>query len=90
MCTDIDSSPIKNNIKKAFQIVKNLTRQKQPRVSTFRTKMENASQKQGDTEERWTEYCKELYNHQSTGDQDVLQVSNSTNDDDSFSKTCSQ
>ena len=34
-CTEIESSLLKNNSKKAFQIVKDLTRKKQPRISAI-------------------------------------------------------
>ena len=81
-CTEIESSLLKNNSKKAFQIVKDLTRKKQPRVSTIQDENGKCLTEASDIAKRWTEYCKELYNHPSSGDQEVLEVSNSTNNDD--------
>lgn len=81
-CTEIESSLSKNNSKKAFQIVKDLTRKKQPRVSTIQDENGTCLTEANDIAKRWTDYCKELYNHPSSGDPEVLKVPNSTNNDD--------
>ena len=70
--TEIESSLIKNNSKKAFQIVKDLTRKKQLKVSNIQDKNGKCLTKASDIAERWTEYCKELYKHQFIGDPEVL------------------
>ena len=71
-----------NNSKKAFQTVKELTQQKQPRVSTIQDKESKCRTEEKDIINRWIEYCSELYNHQTNGDPTVLTCQGSTNEDD--------
>ena len=66
--------------------MKVLTRQKQPRVSTIQDENGKCLTEVSDIAERWNEYCKELYNHQSTGDPEMPEVPNSANDDDLLSE----
>ena len=59
-CQEIDDSLGKNNNKKAYQLVKDLTSSKQGRTSTIQDK--NGKRLTGDRDilNRWTEYCSEL------------------------------
>lgn len=71
----------KNNSRKAFQIVKDLTKQKQSKVSTILGKDGKCLTEASDIIGRWTEYCQELYNHQTKEDPEVLEVPESLNYD---------
>jgi hypothetical protein len=81
-CTEIEESLNKNNSKKAYQVIKNLTKQKQSRVSTIQDKEGNCLTEEKEIIDRWTEYCSDLYNNQTLGDTEVLTCQESSNDDD--------
>ena len=61
-CSQIEENLRKNNSKRAYQLVKDLTTVKQGKATNARD--------HGRT--RWTEYCTELYNHKANGDPSVL------------------
>ena len=73
-CQDIKNSLKGNNSRKAYQLVKDLTTTKQGRSTAIQDKDGNCLTEDQDVIKRWTEYCSELYNHQSTGDPKVLNV----------------
>lgn len=81
-CIEVEDSLNNNNSKKAFQIVKDLTKQKQSRVSTIQDKEGHCLTENQDILNRWTEYCSDLYNHQTHRDPSVLTCQESTNNDD--------
>ena len=81
-CTDTEDSLSSSNTKKAYQLVKDLTRVKQVRMNTIQDKNGNGLAEGKEMVERWTGYCSELYNFQSRGDPDVLNVHESANEDD--------
>ncbi|KAK3871096.1 hypothetical protein Pcinc_023742 [Petrolisthes cinctipes] len=81
-CTDIEEKLAFNNTKKAFQLVKDLTKEKQAKVNSIKDKRGNSLTEEKEILERWTEYCSELYTHQSRGDPSVLNVEEPTNEDD--------
>ncbi|KAK3893242.1 hypothetical protein Pcinc_002931 [Petrolisthes cinctipes] len=81
-CTDIEENLAFNNTKKAFQLVKDLTKEKQAKVNSIKDKRGNSLTEEKEILERWTEYCSELYTHQSRGDPSVLNVEEPTNEDD--------
>ena len=81
-CTEIEENLSKNNTGKAYQVVKELTQQKQARVSNIQDKEGNCLTEEKAIINRWTEYCSELYNHQNKGDPNVLLCQESNNDDD--------
>ena len=62
--------------------MKELTKEKQARVTTIQDKNGKCLTESSDITTRWTEYCKELYNYQSHGDPEVLVADESTNEDD--------
>ena len=64
----------KNNSKKAYQLVKELTSSKQGRTTTIQDKAEKCLTQEQDILKRWTEYCSELYIYTTAGDPKVLDV----------------
>ena len=77
-CQNIDDC-LKNNSKKAYKLVQDLTATKQERTTTIRDKDGTCLTENEDILKRWTEYCSELYNYRATGDPEVLNVPPATN-----------
>ena len=80
-CQEIDDSLGKNNNKKAYQLVKDLTSSKQGRTTTIQDKNGKRLTEDRDILNRWTEYCSELYSHKVKGDPEVLKHPPVTNID---------
>ena len=80
-CLDIEGSLATNNTKKAYDTVKALTKPQQTKVNTIKDKNGETIVEGNKILERWTEYCTELYNHEVKGDDKVLDVQESNNDD---------
>ena len=76
-CEEIESCLNKNNIKRAYQLVKDLTSEKQGRSSTIQDKTGECLTEEKGKEflSRWTEYCLELFNYESCGDNAALDCS---------------
>ena len=72
----------KNNSKRTLQVMKDLTQQRQSRVSTVRHKQGKCLTEEQEMTGRWTEYCSEFYNYQINADPSVLTCQESANDDD--------
>lgn len=66
-CSEIGTCLENNNSKKALQTIKNLTKGKVTKVSTIQNKDGRSLIVIKDIVARWTEYCSDLYNHQSQG-----------------------
>ena len=66
-CNETEENLRKNNSKRAYQLLKDLTIVKQGKVTTVQDHWGKCL-----TEERWTEYCSELYNHKVNGDPSAL------------------
>ena len=81
-CCEIEESHNRNNSKKAYQLVKELTKPKTPKVSTIQNKEGICLTDQESILKRWTEYCAELFNHQAQGDPSILNTTESSNEDD--------
>ncbi|XP_071853374.1 uncharacterized protein, partial [Apostichopus japonicus] len=81
-CSEIEKRLSNNNTRRSNQLVKHLTKQKQPRGNTLQDKEGNCLMEGKEILNRWTEYCSELYNHELHGDEDVLITQESSNDDD--------
>ena len=62
-CRGIQENLQKNNSKKAYQLVKELTSSKQGRTTTIQDKEGKCLTEEQDILKRWTEYCSELYTH---------------------------
>ena len=71
-CKEIETCLNKNNSKRAYQLVKDLTSEKQGRPSTIQDRSEKCLTEEKEILSRWTEYCSELYNHESCSDNAVL------------------
>ena len=64
--------PEQKHSKRAYQLVKDLTSEKQGRSSTIQDKSGKCLTEEKEILSRWTEYCSELYNYESYGDNTVL------------------
>ena len=71
----------KQQRKRAYQLLKDLTSEKQGRSSTIQDKSEKCLTEGKDILSRWTEYCSELYNYESCGDNAILDCSQHLNED---------
>ena len=71
-CEEIETCLNKNNSKRAYQLVKDLTSEKQGRSSAIQDKSGKCLTEEKEILSRWTEYCSELYNYESCGDNTVL------------------
>ena len=80
-CHVIEDNMKKNNSKKIYQLVKDLTSIKQGRTTTIQDKDGECLTEEHDVLKRWSEYCSELYNYRATGDPEVLNVPPATDND---------
>ena len=71
----------KNNSKKAYQLIKELTSSKQGRITTVHDKAGRCLIEEQDILKRRAEYCSKLYTHTTTGDPKVLDVPPPINND---------
>ena len=70
---NIDDCLKKNNSKKAYKLVPDLTGTKQERTTTMQDNGGTFLTENEDILSRWTEYCSDLYNFRATGDPEVNQ-----------------
>ena len=80
-CCEIEDSLSKNN-SKAYQIAKDLTSVKKGITTTIQDKSGKCLTEEQQILNQWTEYCTELYSHNTNGDQVVLNCPQTTEDDD--------
>ena len=71
-CGEIETCLNKNNSKRAYQLVKDPTSEKQGRSSTIQDTSGKCLTEEKEILSRWTEYCSELYNYETCGDNAVL------------------
>ena len=71
-CSEIEENLRKNNSKRAYQLVKDLTTVKLGKATTIQDRSGKCLTEEGQTLNRWTEYCFKLYNHKAYGDPSVL------------------
>ena len=81
LCREIETCLNKNNRKRAYQLVKDLTSEKQGRSSTIQDKSGKCLTEEKESLSRWTEYCSELYNYESCEDNAVLDCSQPPEED---------
>ena len=67
-CKDIDNSFASNRSKKAYSIIKALTKKKSEAINTILSKDGKVLSEDTHIIKRWTEYCQELNNYESRGD----------------------
>ena len=77
-CNDIESNLSKNNSKKAYELVKELSSTKQERSTVIQNKKGEPLTEEKDILKRWTEYCSELYNYETNGDPEFALAHEST------------
>ena len=80
-CNDIGQKLEANNAKKAYQVVKGLTSNKQGRLNTIHDKNRKCLTKSKNILNRWTEYTADLYSYHATGDIKKLNTSLTTDTD---------
>ena len=80
-CKEIDACLNKNNSYKAYQLVKDLASEKQGRSITIQDKSGKYLTEEQEILRRWAEYCSELYNYESYGDNTVLDCSQHPEED---------
>ena len=80
-CEEIKTCPNKNNNKRAYQLVKDLTSEKQGRSPTIQDKSGKCLTEEKEMLSRWTVYCRELYNYEKCGDNSVLDCSQPPEED---------
>ena len=80
-CEEIETCLNKNNSKRAYQLVKDLASEIQGRSSTIQDKSRKCLTEEKKILSRWTEYCSELYNYESCGDNTVLDCSQPPDED---------
>ena len=78
----LKKSSRKNNSKRAYQLVKNLTTVKQGEATTVQDRSGKCLTEEQQILNRWTEYCTELYNHKANGDPSVLDIPQTDTEDD--------
>ena len=81
-CGEIEENLRKNNSKRAYQLVKDLTTVKQGKATTIQDRSGKCLTEDRQILNRWTEYCSELYNHKAKGDPSVLNCTQTDTEDD--------
>ena len=61
-CSEIEENLRKNNSKRAYQLVKDLTTVKQGKATAVQDRSGKRLTEERQILNRWTEYCSELYN----------------------------
>ena len=80
-CTDIGECLIRNNTKKAYQILNELTKKKDKIIVNVHDKDRKCITDKTEVLKCWTEYCSELYTHNAEGNISVLTVNEPSNQD---------
>ena len=81
-CSEIEDNLGKNNSKRAYQLVKDLTIVKQGKATTVRDRSGKCLTEERQILNRWTEYCSELYTYKASGDPSVLNCPQTDTEDD--------
>ena len=71
-CSEIEENLRKNNSKKAYQLMKDLTTVKRGKATTIQDRSGKCLTEEQQILNQWTEYCSELYNYKANGDPSVL------------------
>ena len=67
-CSESEENLRKNNSKKAYQLVKDLTTVEQGKATTVQDRSGKCLIEERETLNRWTEYCSELYKYKTNRD----------------------
>ena len=66
-CSETEENLRKNNSKREYQLVKDLTTVKQVKATTVQDRSGKCHTEEQEILYRWTEYCCELHNHKANG-----------------------
>ena len=69
---EVEACLRKHTSKKVYQLVKDLTTEKQDKSTTIQDKLGKYLIEENEIRNRWTEYCSDLYNYETDGDPIVL------------------
>ena len=72
-CSEIEENLKKNNSKRAYQLVNDLTTVKQGKATTVQDRSGKCLTEERQILNRWTEYCSELYNHKANAAMEIHQ-----------------
>ena len=81
-CCEIEENLRKNNSKRAYQLVKDLTTVKQGKATTVQHRSGKCLTEEREILHRWAEYCNDLYNDKANGDPSVLGCPQTDSEDD--------
>ena len=81
-CSEIEQNLRKNNSKRAYQLVKDLTTVKQGKPATVQDRPGKCPTEERQILNRWTEYCSDLYNYKANGVPSVLNCPQTDTEDD--------
>ena len=81
-CSEIEENLRKNNSKRAYKLVKDLTTVKQGKATTVQDCSGKCLTEERQILNRWTEYCSELYKYKANGDPSVLNCPQTDTEDD--------
>ena len=71
-CQEVEACLRRNNSTKAYQVVKDLTTEKQGKSTTIQDKSGKCLTEENEILNRWTEYCSDLYNYETDRDSIIL------------------
>ena len=69
--SEVEENVRKNNSKRAYQLVEDLTTVKQGKATTVQDRSGKCLTEEREILNRWTEYCTELYNHMANGSRSI-------------------
>ena len=81
-CSESEKNMRKNNSKREYQLVKDLTIVEQGKTTTVQDHSGKCLTEERQILNRWTEYCPELYNYKANGDPSVLNCPQTDTEDD--------
>ena len=81
-CSEVEENLRKNNSKRAYQLMKDLTTVKQGKATTVQDRSGKCLTEERQILNRWTEYCSELCNYKANGEQSVLNCPQTDTEDD--------
>ena len=81
-CGETEENLRKNNSKRVYQLVKDLTTVKQGKATTVQDRSGKCLTEERQILNRWTKYCSELYNYKANGDPSVLNCPQTHTEDD--------
>ena len=81
-CSETEENLRKNNSKRAYQLVKEMTTVKQGKATIVQDRSGKCPTEEREILNRWTEYCSELYSYMANGDPSVLNCPQTHTEDD--------